>query len=47
MTTTIAAERDGTVCAEGEIRHVFVNPGTHEKAPIPEAVRSALEPFAR
>jgi acyl-CoA thioester hydrolase len=47
MATALSADRDGTVTAEGELRHVFVNPGTHEKAPIPDAVRAALERYAR
>jgi acyl-CoA thioester hydrolase len=47
MTTAVAAVRvGGTTAAEGELRHVFVRPGTAEKAPIPEAVRAALEPYA-
>ena len=46
MVTQIACERDGTVCAEGELRQVFVRYGTAEKTPIPDAIRSALEPYA-
>lgn len=46
LTTAISAEHDGVVAAEGEIRHVFVSPGTHEKKPIPDAVRDGLQPFA-
>ena len=46
MVTAIAADRDGTVTAEGDIRHVFVAPGTHDKAPIPDGVRAALERYA-
>lgn len=46
MVTEISADRDGTTAAEGDIRHVFVSPGTHEKAAIPEAVRAGLEPYA-
>ena len=46
LITAISAERDGTVAAEGEIRHVFVAPGTHDKATIPEEIRAALEPYA-
>jgi acyl-CoA thioester hydrolase len=47
IVTAISAERDGTTCAEGEIRHVFVAPGTHEKTAIPDAVRTALGAYAR
>jgi len=45
LVTAIACERDRTVAAEGEIRHVFVRYGTADKTPIPEAVRAALEPY--
>ena len=46
MTTAIAVERDGEVCAEGELRQVFVRYGTGEKTPIPESIRAALEPYS-
>jgi acyl-CoA thioester hydrolase len=46
MVTALSTDRDGTVTAEGEMRHVFVKPGTHEKAPIPDAVRAGLAPYA-
>lgn len=36
---------EGNVCAEGEIRHVFVSYGTAEKTPIPDDVRAALTPY--
>jgi acyl-CoA thioester hydrolase len=45
MVTAISVERDGTVCAEGELRQVFVRYGTSEKTPIPEQIRTALEPY--
>lgn len=46
MTTSLAVERadDGTLLAEGELRHVFVDPETKRKRPIPAAVRTGLEP---
>ncbi|MGI8460813.1 MAG: acyl-CoA thioesterase [Solirubrobacterales bacterium] len=47
MVTAISTERDGTVCADGELRHVFVRFGTSEKTPIPDAVRTALAPFGK
>jgi acyl-CoA thioester hydrolase len=43
MRTALAVERQGEVLAEGELRHVFVDPATMRKRPIPEAVRSGLE----
>jgi acyl-CoA thioester hydrolase len=46
MVTAISVERDGTLCADGELRQVFVRYGTSEKTPIPEAIRTALEPYA-
>lgn len=45
MSSRIAIERRGEVAAEGEIRHVFVLPETHEKTSIPDGVRTALEPY--
>lgn len=46
ITTAIAVERaDGTRVAEGEIRHVVVRFGSAAKMPIPEELRSALEPY--
>ncbi|MDA3645145.1 acyl-CoA thioesterase [Saccharopolyspora indica] len=34
--------RDGRLLTDGEVRHVFVDPATGQKTPIPEEVRSAL-----
>jgi acyl-CoA thioesterase FadM len=31
---------------EGEVRHVFVEPGTTAKLEIPAEIRAALEPYA-
>ncbi|MGK5558154.1 acyl-CoA thioesterase [Actinomadura kijaniata] len=31
--------------ADGEVRHVFIDPETHRKREMPEAVRSALRPY--
>ena len=45
MTTEFAVEREDGPAAEGEMRHVFVRPGSGEKTPIPEAVRAALQPY--
>jgi len=48
MTTELAVERvaDGEVLAEGELRHVFVDPHSFEKHVIPDAVRAGLTRFA-
>jgi acyl-CoA thioester hydrolase len=48
MTTRLRIERveDGALLAEGDLRHVFVEPHTHAKREIPEAVRDALGRFA-
>lgn len=32
----------GELITEGEVRHVFVDPATHRKKPIPDYVRTAL-----
>jgi acyl-CoA thioester hydrolase len=48
MTMDLTAERvgDGAVLAEGELRHVFVDPQTFEKREMPEQVREQLSRFA-
>ena len=48
MTLDLAVERvgDGTVLAEGELRHVFVDPDTFQKREIPAQVRDQLRRFA-
>jgi acyl-CoA thioester hydrolase len=45
MITAIAVVRDGTVVAEGELRHVFLDREAGRPAPIPDAVRAAFEPY--
>jgi acyl-CoA thioester hydrolase len=45
MTTRIAVSRQGEPVAEGELRHVFVDPRSKQKKPIPELVRRGLEPY--
>lgn len=45
MTTAIAVVRDGALVAEGELRHVFVDPGDGRPTPIPDAVRAAFGPY--
>jgi acyl-CoA thioester hydrolase len=48
MTTDLQIERveDGAVLAEGELRHVFVDPDSFEKREIPADVRGGLSRFA-
>ena len=45
MTTAIAVVRDGTVVAEGELRHVFLAREGGRPTAIPAALRSAFEPY--
>jgi acyl-CoA thioester hydrolase len=44
VTRSVVTHGSRTV-AEGEMRHVFVDPATGSKRPIPQTVREALEPF--
>lgn len=46
--TRIHVERasDGRTLVEGELRHVFIDAGSHEKTEIPTHVRQGLERFA-
>jgi acyl-CoA thioester hydrolase len=46
MTTRleVAHADGGAPVAEGELRHVFVEPGSLQKKPIPDEIRRALEP---
>ena len=46
MIVELAIERDAERCAEGEIRYVFIEPGSSTKARIPDSLRKALEPYA-
>ena len=48
MTTRLAVVRveDEATLVEGEVRHVFVDPATGTKKPIPDDVREALAPYA-
>jgi acyl-CoA thioester hydrolase len=46
MTTDFKVERaGGDLCAEGELRHVFVRAGSVEKIAIPDDIRAGLEPY--
>jgi acyl-CoA thioester hydrolase len=44
--TRMTAERGAETAAEGELRHVFVDEGSREKAPIPDDFRTALDAYA-
>jgi acyl-CoA thioester hydrolase len=46
--TRVSAERvaDGTVLAEADLRHVFIDPSTLEKSEIPDEVRAGMERYA-
>jgi acyl-CoA thioester hydrolase len=46
MSTRIDVKSDGATVVEGEMRHVFVDPATKEKKPMPGEIRRALEPYA-
>lgn len=46
-TTAFTVRRDGETLVEGELRHVYVDAETLSKAPIPEALRVALDPYIR
>jgi acyl-CoA thioester hydrolase len=45
LSTRIEAWVGDTLAVEGTMRHVFVEPGTNIKRPIPENIRAALEPL--
>jgi acyl-CoA thioester hydrolase len=45
ITTEMVVDRDGETIAEGELRHVFIDPGG-AKAPIPERIREGLSRFS-
>ena len=46
--TSVSAERvaDGAVLAEGDLRHVFIDPHTLKKREIPDEVRAGMGKFA-
>jgi acyl-CoA thioester hydrolase len=48
ITTELSVRRvaDGALLAEGELRHVFVDPDSFEKRDIPAGVRGGLSRFA-
>jgi acyl-CoA thioester hydrolase len=48
MTIDLTVERveDGALLAEGELRHVFVDPATFQKREMPQQVKDRLSRFA-
>ncbi len=46
MTTAIEVVRGDETVAEGELRHVFIESGGGNTAPIPESIRSGLARYA-
>jgi acyl-CoA thioester hydrolase len=45
LSTRIETVVDGAPAVEGTMRHVFVQPGTNTKRPMPDEIRAALEPL--
>ena len=45
MTMALRVRRGSVVVVEGEMRHVFIDPATKEKKPIPDDIRRGLEPY--
>jgi acyl-CoA thioester hydrolase len=45
VSTRIDARVDGNPVAEGQMRHVFIDPTTKQKKEMPAHVREALEPL--
>jgi acyl-CoA thioester hydrolase len=46
MTSAYTVSREGEALVEGTMRHVFIDPATKAKRPIPDDVREALGRFA-
>jgi acyl-CoA thioesterase FadM len=42
---TITNAQTGAHLIEGEVHHVFIDPATYTKRPIPDDIRAALEPY--
>src|SRR4051812_12915851 len=45
MVSSYAVTRDGETLVEGGFRHVFIDPPTKTKKPIPDDIRAALGPY--
>jgi acyl-CoA thioester hydrolase len=43
MTTELVVRRDDATVVEGEMRHVFIDPATKLKKPMPNEIRAAME----
>jgi acyl-CoA thioester hydrolase len=41
----IVRASDGATIVTGDIHHVFIDPATKQKRPIPDTVRTALQPY--
>jgi len=46
MLSSYRIRRGEDLLVEGDLRHVFIDPATKSKAPIPDAVREALAGYA-
>ena len=46
MTTRIDLSTSGEPVVEGQMRHVFIDPETKQKTPMPDEIRTALERYA-
>jgi acyl-CoA thioester hydrolase len=46
MVTHVEAHNEDRLVVEGEMRHVFIDPRTKQKRPMPDDIRAALEPYA-
>jgi acyl-CoA thioester hydrolase len=46
MTSTFEEKRDGELLVTGRMVHVFVDPRTMSKKPVPDDVRERLAPYA-
>ena len=44
--TAVRAERGGTLLAEADLRHVFIDPHTLDKKEIPEEVRAGMGKYS-
>lgn len=45
-TTRVLIERAGETATEVEVRHVFIDPATGAKQPMPDAIRAGFAPYA-
>jgi acyl-CoA thioester hydrolase len=45
MSTHIDATTNGQPVVQGDVRHVFIDPATKTKTPMPDEIRTALEPY--